>query len=354
MCGSVWQARGRTSSLRAPNRAGHGPERCIKPGPPAPYSFVGCWMRQSSSETPLCTEGHNACVVLACSQRLHNLQCLFIGRLQLLGMLFKQCLNRVQCIGKHVQGRQERQPNVVSVRHVETAAGCNEDAVLLHQVQGKNLVVKVRQVDLHERIHGTLRLAEGHVLRVGYFVDDHLARLIEATPWGHQGIDALNPFDGGFDAILAWDVAAQPQPTQHVEGIQIPFRMRSVSGAQQPTHTEATRPIHLRESPKRAAEGVLDDAGHVRHAVAVEDHRIIDLVSKHHHPTEGVLLSHVCNVLKQLPGVQDPRRIVWVDDNHRPGAGGDLGTDILNQRDEAILGQAVVVHRHPPVHGDCS
>ena len=60
----------------------------------------------------------------------------------------------LECLPKLIGRGQQSDAEVVLVRDVETAAGGNEDVLLLDQVQRKDLVVKIREVDLHEGVHG--------------------------------------------------------------------------------------------------------------------------------------------------------------------------------------------------------
>ncbi len=220
--------------------------------------------------------------------------------------------------------REGQDPEVVRARPVEPGALHHLDLLPQQQVQDEPLVVDDGvhlRVDAREGVQRPLRLHARHPGDLVQPLPRAVALLVEAAARGDELPDRLPAAERGLDRVLRGRVGAQAhggecgQPLQVVAGVLLRARHHHPAGAE-PGH-----PVRLGQPAEGEAEHV---RGQDRHRVvlgAVVQDLVVDLVGEDHQP---VTARQVHNAVQDFPGVDGARRVVRVDDDHRPGAVGDL------------------------------
>ncbi len=213
---------------------------------------------------------------------------------------------------------------VIRLRPVEAAAGDDEDALLLQEVQRELVIVRDVElcgIDFWKDVEGGLRLLHGDAGDAVEGITDAVALLIDAAAGHGILIDALVAPESRLDNGLALDVGAQAHVGEHIHAIDIVPADFLVAAEDHPADAEAAHHVGLGEAVEGDAEEIRREGGDGDMLLPVHHHAVMHLIGKDH---EAVAAGNLHNLLQDLFRVEGTGRVIRVDDDNSFGARGDF------------------------------
>ncbi len=156
-----------------------------------------------------------------------------------------------------------------------------------------------------------------------------------------QVIDALIAAQRGLDRVLRGHVGAQAHGGEDFQAFKIAGGVVLGPADDHPARAEASHAVGLGQAIEGQAEYVRGDSGQrFVHGTVVQD-LVVNLIGKQ---DQVVLTGDLGQLLQHRTRVDGAGGVVRVDDNHRPGVGGDLAADVFDIRVPVRLLVAQVVH----------